>query len=992
MKTFLITLGFLCCYEAYCQHSGFRFYNPALDPAQVIEGQGWPREVKNFYDRLPESAGKSVSGSLWNISTYSAGLQLHFTCDAEEVTIKYTVTGPLQTSQWPASAVSGIDLYVKNSKGSWDAVAGSFAFGDTVVYNFRHLSPVKKEYILYFPTGNTISWMQMDVPANCTFTPLPARQKLPVVVYGTAIVQGAGASRPGLIWTNILSRKLDVPFINLGFSGNGKLEPEIIDLISQLDAKAYVLDCLPNLTSVYIPANELKSRIVNAVTALRSKRPLTPVVLTEHAGYSDGTLTPVPHNEKSAANKALGEVFDSLRASGVKNIYLLKNAAAHKNAATTTDGSRSNDLKMISYANAYDEKLPGIIKNSPPAELPSLIPFPQQIKWTEGFFELKQCKAIVVRNARFKREALYLQNELQRKGIRMPVVEHPGTYHPVIEIGTDVNDTASSTEAYRLKVIPRKINLTSKTEHGIFNGIQTLLQLSQAGTKLFACDIADWPSFSWRGYMVDVGRNYMSMDLLKQQIDIMARYKLNIFHFHPTEDIAWRFEIKRYPRLTAAEYMLRNKGKFYSQKDIKELIAYCKERHITFIPEIDMPGHSAAFRRAMGTDMQSDSGLQIVKNILTEICTEFDMPYIHIGADEVKITNRDFIPEVTALLQKYAKKVIGWQPGGNFTEGTIRQMWMDDNGKISSAGNIQWIDSRHLYLNHMDPLESVVIIFNRKIGNKPKGDSLLLGGTICLWNDRAAASESDLLRMNPVIPSMLAFAERTWRGGGQAGWIANINDGDKNDFFRFEEYLLKHRKIYYSKMPFPYVKQQNHEWLLYGPYTNAGEGNAGILQKLTSGDIQPNFYKKEYGGTIVLRHWWYPLIKGAVDSSRENTTFFAVTRLWSSKDTTRHFWIGFNNLSRSTATDPPPPGAWDDKGSEIWVNDIKIPPPVWRHAGLKGDLEMPLIDEGYEYRQPSSVFLHKGWNTVVLKLPVGTFKAKNWYNPVKWMFTFAAAD
>ena len=109
------------------------------------------------------------------------------------------------------------------------------------------------------------------------------------------------------------------------------------------------------------------------------------------------------------------------------------------------------------------------------------------------------------------------------------------------------------------------------------------------------------------------------MPLLKQQIDVMAMYKLNIFHFHPTEDIAWRIAIKKYPQLTAPEHMQRNKGMYYTEAEIKELIAYCKERYITFVPEIDMPGHSAAFKRAMKVDMQSDSGMVYVKNILKEL-------------------------------------------------------------------------------------------------------------------------------------------------------------------------------------------------------------------------------------------------------------------------------------------------------------------------------------------------------------------------------------
>jgi N-acetyl-beta-hexosaminidase len=223
-------------------------------------------------------------------------------------------------------------------------------------------------------------------------------------------------------------------------------------------------------------------------------------------------------------------------------------------------------------------------------------------------------------------------------------------------------------EAYQIKVDAKKILVTANTPHGIFNGLQTLLQLMRDGVMVNGCEITDWPAFAWRGYMIDVGRNFMSTELLKQQIDVMDRYKFNIFHFHFTEDIAWRLASKLYPQLTAPQNMLRNKGQYYTEAEMKQLIAYCKERYITLIPEIDMPGHSAAFTRAMGFDMQSDSGLMVIKNILKEFIETYNLPYLHIGADEVKIRNKNFIPEVTAYIQSFGKKIIGWQPGGNFND------------------------------------------------------------------------------------------------------------------------------------------------------------------------------------------------------------------------------------------------------------------------------------------------------------------------------------
>lgn len=621
---------------------------------------------------------------------------------------------------------------------------------------------------------------------------------------------------------------------------------------------------------------------------------------------------------------------------------------------------------------------------------PSLIPLPQQLQWKPGGFALYQCNKIVVKDKSLFAEAKQLQQYLQSLGWQMEIVTESKPNEKVIELSLEnINAPQYKNEAYRLTASHLLIQVKANTAHGIFNGIQTLKQLMRDGCMVDACEINDWPAFSWRGYMIDVGRNYMSLPLLKQQIDAMAAVKLNIFHFHATEDIAWRIAIKQYPQLTAPEHMLRNKGMYYTEAEIKELIAYCKERHITFVPEIDMPGHSAAFKRAMKTDMQSDSGLLIVKNILKEICETYDVPYIHIGADEVKFTNKNFVPEVTRFIENLGKKVIGWQPGGNFSNSTIRQLWMDDNAHHTSDNQVQFIDSRHLYLNHMDPQEAVTTIFNRRIGDKEKGDASLLGGTICMWHDRAVAKEEDVLRMNPVYPCILTFAERSWRGGGKQGWIANISDGDVKAFFDFENRLLDFKKEYFSDKPFPYTKQTGLTWKLYGPYENSGDVHKKFSPETNSfAELKEPVYKEVTGGTIVLRHWWAPLIKGAIDSAKENTTWYATTKIWADEAGEKKFWIGFNNLSRSPATDSPPKDAWDSKGSTVWVNSKLIAPPQWLHAGQKGNSEIPLIDEGYEYRSPTKIYLQKGWNNVLIKAPIAGFKGKDWQNPVKWEFTF----
>ncbi|MFZ4428099.1 MAG: family 20 glycosylhydrolase [Saprospiraceae bacterium] len=621
---------------------------------------------------------------------------------------------------------------------------------------------------------------------------------------------------------------------------------------------------------------------------------------------------------------------------------------------------------------------------------PALLPLPLEISWEKGVFLLNTCQGIALNTQLLKQEGLYLQKMLQDMGSPQPVLTDkngPGHYiHLVLDPGLQ---STLGAEGYQLQVEAENINLSAAGNTGIFYGLQTLRQLFRDGIAAPACRVRDYPAYSWRGYMVDVGRNYVPLPALKEQIMEMARYKMNIFHFHVTEDIAWRLASEKYPQLTAPEHTLRNKGMYYTEAEFRELIRFCQGLHITLVPELDMPGHSAAFTRAMQVDMQSPEGLAIVKEILEEFCRKYDLPYFHIGADEVKITNPAFVPEVSALLEKHGKQVIGWQPGGNFTPSTIRHLWLDDAGKITGNSTLKYIDSRHLYLNHFDPLESVPTIFYRQIGSKTKGDSLALGGTICLWPDRAVADHRDMVLMSALYPSLLAFAERSWRGGGQPGWIANISAGDAEAFMEFENRLLDHKTCFFAQKPFPYARQTSLKWDLFGPFPNGGKTETVFEPELSDWKNKNRTPARTLiGGTIILRHWWAFLIKGILDDPQENTTWYATTKIWSDEDTEKDFWIGFNDISRSPATDSPPAGGWDNKNSMVWVNGKIVPPPAWTRAGQKGHPEIPLIDEGYVYRAPTRILLKKGWNEVLIKAPVGSFKAADSQNPVKWMFTF----
>jgi hypothetical protein len=155
--------------------------------------------------------------------------------------------------------------------------------------------------------------------------------------------------------------------------------------------------------------------------------------------------------------------------------------------------------------------------------------------------------------------------------------------------------------------------------------------------------------------------------------------------------------------------------------------------------------------------------------------------------------------------------------------------------------------------------------------------------------------------------------------------------------------------------------------------------------------IDLNKKQKVYGGTIWLRHFWHPMIFSHLQNPDDSTTWYAVRKIFSETEGYKNYWIGFNNISRSNIPRSPILGSWDYRGSKIWLNGVEVNSPNWKYAGRKPDMEDPLFDESYEYREPARLLLKKGWNTILVKAPVSSFKAY-WYEPVKWMFTVVMAE
>lgn len=579
------------------------------------------------------------------------------------------------------------------------------------------------------------------------------------------------------------------------------------------------------------------------------------------------------------------------------------------------------------------------------------------------------------------------------------IVEHSSSVIEVELVPSIEEARLNGAEAYRLSVSNKRIKIEAVTEQGVYWAMQTLRQLERKKGKrssVAGCEIVDWPAFRIRGFMQDVGRSYISMEELKREIEILSRFKINVFHWHLTENQAWRLESKIFPMLNDSVNTIRMPGKYYTLEEARDLVDFCKKHQVLLIPEIDMPGHSAAFVRAFRHDMQSPEGMKILKLLLDEVCETFDVPYLHIGTDEVEFTNPHFVPEIVAYVRSKGKKVISWNPGWHYKPGEIdmTHLW-SYRGKAQPG--IPAIDSKFHYLNHFDVFGDIVALYNSRIYDQAEGSEDIAGTILALWHDRLIDNEWNLVIENGLYPNMLAIAERAWRGGGTEyfdglGTILPPEDTEAfKEFADFEKRMLWHREHTFKGYPFAYVKQTNVKWNITDAFPNGGDMDKVFPPEQELKDIyhyNGNTYgvRQAIGAGIYLRHVWGDMVPAFYADPKENHTAYAYTWVYSPKDQEVGLWAEFQNYSRSEMDLAPLPDKWDYKGSRIWINDREILPPVWTATHKVKSYEVPLGNENCVGRVPLAVHLNKGWNKVFLKLPIGKFKMAE-TRLVKWMFT-----
>lgn len=426
---------------------------------------------------------------------------------------------------------------------------------------------------------------------------------------------------------------------------------------------------------------------------------------------------------------------------------------------------------------------------------PSLIPLPVSVGWRNGSVPIGAATRIDAPGEAAATGA-YLKRLLELKDgrsagsrIRLALVRDAALANP---------------EGYRLRAAGREVTIEASDPRGLFNGVQTLRQLittNEHGTRSVpAVEISDSPRFRWRGLLLDLSRHFFAKRVIFSVIDEMARYKLNVLQLHLTDDPGWRVEIPAYPRLTGVGAVDEETGArlYYSQDDIRDIVAYAADRHIMVVPEIEMPGHSGSEARAypeffdkQGRFNPGNSGTYtFIGNVLGEIARLFPAPYIHFGGDEVEVSAWDGLPEVEKLKAEQGLKTghdvqryFGRRVADIITRLGKRPMAWDEQAEAGAPKNVVitwWRKGRPDVLTHaakagydivMAPVDYVYFDYPQGPGEP---------GAPWEGNDNGPTSISKILSWEPVPDSFTAE---------EASHVIGLEAAVWTEFIKSERYL-----------------------------------------------------------------------------------------------------------------------------------------------------------------------------------------------------------
>lgn len=338
-----------------------QWYNPMDADVPFLSGRGWNKEIGNkSFHRMPDRMEADMPKAVWSLSKNSAGESVKFLSNSRTVKVKYTLEGIGGFVNMAMLDHGGIDLYARDANGCqhWIGNHMGWSFGDTITITYSDIETKDfasrgLEYEVFLPPYSTVTSMQIGVDEGSSFEFLHESAERPIVVYGSSIVQGASPSRPGLMWTTQVKRDMDYPVVNLGFSGSAFMEPALFEAMGEIDARAYVLDPIPNS---YRLGEEIVTRMVSGVKYLRTKND-APILLVESAGPVDSVFRGKLNEEYREGNAWLKKAYDDLRSQGVDRLYYLSKEEIGMDEDSYIEGTHPNDIGNRLQAKAVEKKL-----------------------------------------------------------------------------------------------------------------------------------------------------------------------------------------------------------------------------------------------------------------------------------------------------------------------------------------------------------------------------------------------------------------------------------------------------------------------------------------------------------------------------------------------------------------------------------------------------------------------------------------------------------